>query len=239
MKKLFHISIASLILTACGSDGPNFGPETEPTPAQQTVINSTAQHLGTLAMADVEGEAAGAAALEFAFDAQALIDTGSSARQVPRLPGAAQLAPTAMPVPDLAQLLDCPVVGSNSIVWNHCTDNNGTTIDGMISWSPGHVDVDLHIAASSQGLQATYSLVGSMTVSAAAIQADMTIMLSYSGNGVNFTETVHTQIDVQITNGCVSSGTLTVTASGSGAGSRSGAVQIVWSGCNAFRVRRG
>jgi hypothetical protein len=78
-----------------------------------------------------------------------------------------------------------------------------------------------------------------MTVSASAIQSDMTVMLSFSGNGVSFSETIQTKIDVQLASGCVTSGTLTVTATGSGAGSRNGAVQVVWSGCNTFRVRKG
>lgn len=240
MSKLSHISIVAVFLSACGSDGPSFGPETDPTPAQQTAIMSTSEQLATLAMADAQGAAAGAAAISFAVNAQTLIELSSTARRAPGQPGA-EASPLAALGGALrsAQLLECAVISADSIVWDHCTEQDGTTIDGMISWSPGHVEIDLHATATSGDVHATFSLVGSMTVSASAIQSDMTVTLSYSGNGINFNETIHTQVDIQLTNGCITSGTITVTASGSGTGSRSGAVQVVWSGCNAFRVRKG
>lgn len=242
MKNLSRISIVGLFLTACGgSDGPSFGPETDPTPAQQTAIMSTSEQLATLAMADVQGAAAGGAAISFAVSAQTLIELSATARRAPGQPSPENSPPLASlgaALPSV-QLLECAVVSTNSIVWDHCTEQDGTTIDGMISWSPGHVEIDLHATVTSGGAEATFSLVGSMTVSASAIQSDMTVTLSYSGNGVNFNETIHTEVDVQLSNGCVTSGTVTVTATGSGTGSRSGAVQVVWSGCNAFRVRRG
>ncbi len=235
MSKLSHISIVAVFLSACGSDGPSFGPAADPTPAQQTVIMSTSRQLATLAMVDVQGAAAGTAAIGFALNAQSLIGTNSTARQTRGVPGPEAVL-SALRGP---QRVDCAVIQANSIVWDHCTEQDGTTIDGTISWSPGHVDVDLHVTVMSGGVQGTFSVVGSMTVSASEIQSDMTVMLSYSGNGVSFNETIHTQIDVQLNDGCVSGGTMTVTASGSGTGARNGAVQVVWSGCNMFRVRVG
>jgi len=241
MKKLSHVIMVGLFLGACGSDGPSFGPEADPTPAQQTTIMSTSEALSTLAMADVQGQAAGVAAIGFALGAQTLIDASSTARSAQRPIDAEMPAPLESLSATLrrVQRLDCAAASPNSIVWDHCTEQDGTTIDGMISWSPGHVEVDLHITVTSEDLHGTYSLVGSMTVSASAIQSDMTVMLSFSGNGVSFSETIQTKIDVQLSNSCVTSGTLTVTATGSGTGSRSGAVQVVWSGCNMFRVRKG
>jgi len=76
-----------------------------------------------------------------------------------------------------------------------------------------------------------------MTVSATAIKGDMTFSGSATVNGTKFTESVHTEIDVQIAQGCITSGTLTVTVSGSGTGAVNGAVQVVWTGCHAFKVR--
>jgi predicted small lipoprotein YifL len=241
MKSLFHISMISLALAACGSDGPNFGPEKDPTPAEQSTINSTAQNLQLIAQADVEGQETAGAALAFAFNAQSLLDDGTAVRTVPGLRDVARLVPDLVPAllsPGAAPFDDCAVVGTNSVVWNHCQDSSGYVIDGMISWSPGHVDVDLHISGTSSGYELTYSFVGSITVSSSAIDGDMTVSLSYTGGGTSASETIRTQIDVQIANNCVSSGTLTVTASGSGAGSRNAAVQVVWTGCNMFRVRR-
>src|SRR5262249_30597737 len=117
-----------------------------------------------------------------------------------------------------------------------CTEN-GFTIDGMISWSPGHVAVDVHINGTVQGVTFQYALTGSMTVSTTSIQGDMTLSGSATAGSASFSETVHSSIDVQIAQGCITSGTLTVTVSGSGAGAQNGAVEVIWTGCHTFSVR--
>ena len=227
MRNLICISMVGWVLSACsGSDAPNFGPETEPTAGQRSAITSTSQDLALLARADVQGQQAGSAAISFAFIAQGLLADGTTARSLPELSGAARAM----------ALTDCGVVGPNSVVWNHCTDSNGYTIDGTLSWSPGHVDVDLHVT-STQSLAFTYSFTGSMTTSATAIDGDMTVAYSITSGGTTYSESIRSQIDVQLINGCISNGTLTVTETGSGPGTRSGAVQVIWTGCNAFRVR--
>lgn len=238
MTKFSHITMVGLVLCACGSDGPSFGPAADPTPAQQTAIMSTSQQLSTLAMADTQGAAAGAAAISFALGAQALIDSSATARALPdqTTARASRSLITALREPPR---LDCAVVTANSIVWNHCSEQDGTTMDGMISWSAGHVDIDLQATTTAGDVHGAFSMAGAMTVSSSAIQSDMTVTLSYSGNGFNFNEKIQTQIDIQIASGCISSGTITVTATGTGTGARNAAVQVVWSGCNTFRVRRG
>jgi hypothetical protein len=65
----------------------------------------------------------------------------------------------------------------------------------------------------------------------------MTFSGKANANGTQFSETVHSTIDVQIAQGCITTGTLTVTVSGSGTGSVNGAVQVIWTGCHAFKVR--
>lgn len=239
MKTLVHVSVVGLLLAACGGDGgPNLGPETDPTPTQKAAISSTAQDLALIAMADAQGQAAGAAALGFAFEATALLvpTTTTSGRA---LPGVEKFAAAVSAVRQ-AQLVDCEVISSNSIVWNHCTDaSTGFTIDGTMSWGPGHVDVDVHVTGSEQGTQLAVSLKGSVTVSSSSIKGDMTISASETGGGSSASETLRSQIDVTLANGCVSSGTLTVTASGSGPGTINAAVQVIWTGCNVFRVRNG
>src|SRR5690348_12416649 len=127
MIRRFHIQVACLFLTACGSEGPSFGPEIAPTQAQTTAIETIQQSLGTFARTDLTGAQSEAAAFYFAFAGQSLL-AGSA------MPGA--LAP-----PELALAADCAVTTDHSITWHQCTDRNGYTIDGMISWSPGHVDV--------------------------------------------------------------------------------------------------
>lgn len=227
MRNRFCISVMGLVLSACGGDsGPSFGPESDPTPAQQSAISSTAQQLALIANANAQGEAAAGAALDFAFTAQALIGPTAAAITMPGVSGLG------------AQADGCEVIGPSSVVWNHCT-SNGVTIDGMISWSTGHVDVDIHAAGTSGTVTVDYSLTGSVTVSATAVQGDMTVSLDASNGSASYSQKVQTQIDVQIANGCISSGTLTVTATGSGNGTRTGAVQVIWSGCNMFRVRNG
>jgi hypothetical protein len=231
--------LVGLILTACGGGSdPNFGPETDPTPAQKSAISSTAQDLALISMADAQGQAAGGAAIGFAFEAaELLLPTGGATARA--LPDAAKIAPAISAIRQ-AQLIDCEVVSPTSIVWNHCTDSSsGFTIDGMMSWGPGHVDVDLHISGNEQGTQITVSLKGSVTVSPSSIKGDLTISANLSGGGNSASQTLRTQIDVELANGCVSSGTLTVTASGSGQGSVNAAVQVIWTGCNMFRVRNG
>src|SRR5262245_16625053 len=170
MIRRFHISMACLVLAACGTDGPNFGPEIEPTPAQTTAINTMQQSLNTFAKTDLTGTESEAAAFYFAFAGQSLL-AGSGA--------AAISAPNGAAPPALA-LDDCAVVTDHSITWHHCTDHTGYTIDGTISWSPGHVDVDIDWVGTSSGYTFNWSLNGSMSVSASAIQGDMTFAVSYS-----------------------------------------------------------
>jgi hypothetical protein len=240
MKRLFQISIASLLVTACGGDGPSFGPPAAPTQLQQSAITSTEEGMVTLAAVDVNGPAAGAAALtlvetgELLFeppDASGLGGAGIIARVAPRLPGVEAMLHRAL-------LAECPVMTPNSIVWDQCILDS-LTFDGEISWSTGHVDVDIHIFGSIQGVSLDYTLNSAMTVSSSAIEGDMTVKVSATSGGMKISETLHSEIDVAIADGCITSGTFTATASGSGPGAVSGAVQIVWSGCHMAQVRKG
>jgi hypothetical protein len=243
MKGLVHVCFASLLVAACGSDGPSFGPEITPTAAQQSGVSSTESSLVVLAAADTQGAATAGAAFGFATSSLLLI-SNSSAR-------AGQDRPFAWPTDGvldraLGRALgatgpradDCAVVGPTSVKWSACTEN-GFTIDGTVSWGPGHVEVDVKINGTVQGFTFDYEISGNMTVSATAIQGDMTFSGNATANGMKFSESVHSQIDVQIAQGCITSGTLTVTVSGSGTGSVNGAVQVVWTGCHAFKVRNG
>jgi hypothetical protein len=228
-----------LLVAACGSDGPNFGPETTPTPAQQSGVTSTESSLVVLAAADTQGAATAGAAFGLATSSLILIAPNSSGRT-------GQDRPIAWPMLDQAlgralgvagqRADDCAVVGPTSVVWTACSEE-GFTIDGKVSWSPGHVEVDVKINGSTQGITFDYEISADMTVSTTAIQADMTFAGSATVNGMKFSESVHSEIDVQIAQGCITSGTLTVTVSGSGTGSVNGAVQVIWTGCHAFKVR--
>src|SRR5262249_51716523 len=149
-----HITLA-LCLAACGSDGPNFGPEMAPTQAQSTAIGTIENSLTTFAKTDLRGQESEAAAFYFAFAGESLLAGGVA--------GAA-FAPAGV------ALADCGVTTDHSITWNHCTDQSGYTIDGMISWSPGHVDVDVDWTGTSGGYTFHWSLNGSMSVSSSAIQ---------------------------------------------------------------------
>lgn len=239
MRELCNVGVAALILSACGGDAaPQLGPETAPTPVQQTAIMMSEQSLTQLAAVDTQGSAAGLFALSFASSELILIDGGTGASAAPGPAVAGALEPRVSSALRLAPLDDCAVVSPSSIVWHHCVDS-GVTIDGMISWSPGHVDVDLQLSGSSQGVTFDYALGGNMTVSATAIRGEMTLAVSASAGGNSASQMIDSKIDVQIADGCITSGTLTVTASGSGAGTRNGAVQVVWTGCQMFRVRNG
>jgi hypothetical protein len=246
MKGFVHVCLASLFVAACGSDGPSFGPETTPTAAQQSGVSSTESSLGVLAAADTQGAATAGAAFGLATSSLLLIAPNSSAR-------AGQDRPIAWPVDGVLDRAvgralggalgatgpmadDCAVVGPTSVVWSNCTEE-GFTIDGTVSWGPGHVEVDVMINGMIQGLAFEYSFAGNMTVSTTAIEGDMTFSGSVTANGTKYTESVHSQVDVQTAGACITSGTLTVTVSGSGTGSVNGAVQVVWTGCHAFKVR--
>jgi hypothetical protein len=236
MTRLAHVCVASLLLSACGSDTPDFGPETDATPTQETGIASTEQSLIVFASADTQGPATAGAALGIAGSALLLIASDQSERlgigrddswppnlrRLNALPG--------------ALLEDCAVVTSNTVVWTNCTQN-GFTINGMVNWVPGHVTVDLQIDGAIQGFAFHYALSGGIAVTESSIKGDMTLTASASGSGLTYNQTVHSQIDVQIADECITSGSLIVTVTGSGDGARNGAVQILWTGCHAFRVR--
>ena len=236
MTRLAHVCIASLLLSACGSDTPDFGPETDATSTQETGITATEQSLFVFASADTQGPATAGAALGLATSSLLLIASdqadrigiGSDDSWPPNL-RRLNAVPGAM-------LEDCAVVTSNTVVWTNCTQN-GFTINGMVNWVPGHVEVDIQIDGTIQGFAFHYGLSGGIRVTATSITGDMTLTGSASGSGVTYNQTVHSQIDVQIADECITSGTLTVTVSGSGNGARNGAVQVLWTGCHAFRVR--
>jgi hypothetical protein len=65
----------------------------------------------------------------------------------------------------------------------------------------------------------------------------MTLAVTVTTGTTTASENVHWNVDVQLAQGCVTSGTLTVTLSGSGNGAQNGAVQVIWTGCHVFRVR--
>jgi len=236
MTRLVHVCIASLLLSACGGDTPDFGPETDPTSAQQTGITTTEQSLIVFAAADTQGPATASAALGLATSSLLLIQSDQSnrvgiGRDDSWPPNLRRLA--AAPG---ALLEDCAVVTSNTVVWTNCTQS-GFTINGQVSWVPGHVEVDIQIDGTIQGFTFHYGLVGGITVTPTSIKGDMTLTGRASGSGASFSQTVRSQIDVEIADRCITSGTLTVTVSGSGNGSQNGAVQILWTGCHAIRVR--
>lgn len=234
MKGLVYVCLASLVAAACGSDTPNFGPETTPTAAQQSGVTSTESSLVVLAAADTQGAATAGAAFGLATSSLLLISPSSNARTAPE-------RPIAWPVDHVfsvagAMADDCAVVGPSSVVWTNCTEQ-GFTIDGSVSWGPGHVEVDVTVNGTIQGFTFEYQIAGNMTVSATAIKGDMTFSGKANASGTQFSETVHSTIDIQIAQGCITTGTLTVTVSGSGNGAVNGAVQVVWTGCHAFKVR--
>jgi hypothetical protein len=235
MKGLVHTSLVSLlVLAACGSDGPNFGPETTPTPAQQSGITSTEQSLAVLAAADTQGAATAGAAFGLATSSQLLI-APASARAASERPFTLPLAQRIFSVVG-APADDCVVVGPTSAVWSNCTEE-GFTIDGKVSWGPGHVEVDVTINGAIQGFTFQYQLEGNITTTASSIKGDITVSGTATANGMTFSENIHSETDVQIAQGCITSGTMTVTVSGSGTGAVNGAVQVIWTGCHAFRVR--
>src|SRR5256885_21856 len=163
MKGLVHVCLASLLVAACGSDGPNFGPEATPSAAQQSGITSTEQSLVVLASADTQGAATAGAAFGLATSSLLLITPSSSAR-------AGQDRPFAWPVDQVVDRVfsitgamadDCAVVGPTSVVWSNCTEQ-GFTIDGTVSWGPGHVEVDVKVNGAIQGFTFDYEISGNM-----------------------------------------------------------------------------
>jgi hypothetical protein len=224
-------------LGACGGGGPNFGPETAPSASQQTAITSTETSLTELATVDTDGSAAAAAAFEL-VGSSALLVANPSARLLPEI--------SAVPALDLRSLAahrqappdPCEVVTSTSVKWTHCVEDE-FTIDGSISWTTDHVDMSVTMTGAAEGFSFNYKLQGSMSASATAIQGNMSVAVSVTSGAMSASEKVDWDIDVQIAQGCITSGTLTVEASGSGAGSTSGAVQVIWTGCHMSRVRNG
>jgi hypothetical protein len=230
-------------LTGCGGGGPNFGPETAATPTQETAITATEGSLTTLATVDTDGSAAAGAAFELVGNAGLLIAT-PAARTLREIAAIRAFPALDLRTPSVlrqAPPSDCEVITDTSVTWNHCTEE-GFTIDGKISWTPGHVDMSVHLTGAEQGVSISYKLDGSMTASASAIQGNMTLAVSATSGTQSASLNVHWDIDVQIAQGCITSGTLTVDLSGSGTGpggggSVNGAVQVIWTGCHAFRVR--
>jgi len=239
MTQLLRISMIGLVLSACGgSDGPNFGPPMAPTAMQQTAIASTTQYVNLIAGANDNGQAAAGAAISFALVAPGLLGGAAGTSDLPAVTNAEAAISALAAVTRRIEPSGCEVVTDHSVTWNHCMDNE-VTIDGTVSWSPGHVDVDVHATASTQNVSLDYSFTGSLTVSSTAVKGDMTVAFHASSGGQSASATVRTQIDVQLAAGCITGGTLTVTETGTGTGARNAAIQVVWTGCNMFQVRNG
>lgn len=241
MNQLVRITMIAVLVSACGdSTGPKFGPLTAPTPAQQTAIAASSHNLSLIANATTDGQAAASAAINFALTAPSLLPDDSSARTLTEISG------LAIEIEDLAAMVllftvdDCQVMTDHSVTWNHCVDGD-TTVDGTMSWSAGHVDVDVHATATSQSLTLDYAFSGSLTVSDAAIQGDMMVSFTATTGGQTVSDAIHTQLDVELASGCIYRGTLTVTETetSSANGAHNRAVQVVWIGCNSFQVRNG
>src|ERR1051325_6310171 len=150
MNQLVRITMIAVLVSACGdSTGPKFGPLTAPTPAQQTAIAASSHNLSLIANATTDGQAAASAAINFALTAPSLLPDDSSARTLTEISG------LAIEIEDLSAMVllftidDCQVMTDHSVTWNHCVDGD-TTVDGTMSWSAGHVDVDVHATAPSQ-----------------------------------------------------------------------------------------
>lgn len=239
MQQLVRIGMIAMAVSACGgSDGPNFGPAIAPTPTQQAAITSSTQYLSQIANASVEGQVAASAAIDFAFAAPALLGVDATGQIIPDL-YRIQVSIDDIATSVLQATADaCQVVTDHSVTWNQCQDNNAT-IDGSMSWSPGHVEIDLHATSNSPSLALDYEFSGSMTVSDAAIQSDMTVSYTATSGGQTVTDAIRSQLDVQLASGCIYRGTLTVTETASGSGAHDRAVQVVWIGCNLFKVRNG
>ena len=239
MRQILRISILGLVLSACGgSDGPNFGPPMAATPAQKSAVTTTTQYVNLIAGANGNGRAAASAAISFAVIAPGLLGGAEGTSPLPEVSGAEAAISALAAVTARIEPSGCEVVTDHSVVWNHCTDSS-VTIDGMISWTPDHVDIDIHATGSTQGVSLDYSFTGSLTVSATAVKGDMTVAFHASSGGESASATLHTQIDVQIAAGCITGGTLTVTETGTGTGARNAAIQVVWSGCDMYQIRNG
>jgi hypothetical protein len=239
MQQLVRIGMIAMAVSACGgNDGPSFGPAISPTPTQQVAITSSTQYLSQIANASVSGQVAASAAIDFAFAAPALLGVDSTGQIIP------DLYRIQVSIDDITTMVlqlaadACQVVTDHSVTWNQCQDNNAT-IDGTMSWSPGHVEIDLHAASNSPSLALDYDFSGSMTVSDAAIQSDMTVSYTATTGSQTVSDAIRSQLDVQLASGCIYRGTLTVTETGTGTGTHDRAVQVVWIGCNLFKVRNG
>lgn len=223
---------ACIALASCGgSSGPSLGPETAPTAAQQAGIESVERGLALLAAADTQGSATGGAALLIASSSWTLLAPRTAAAS------AAPLASEVSALLDGTAQADCAVVGPNSVVWHQCTEGS-TTIDGSVSWSPGHVEIDLHMTGTTGTGSFDYAMAGALTVTATTIESDFAVSIRASAGNTTVNAMSHSAIDVQRAAGCITGGTMTTTVSGTN-GAASGAVQVVWTGCHAFRVRNG
>lgn len=231
MNDVIRVGLLGVVLSACsgGGDSMNFGPEIAPTPSQQSAIVSNTRSLSAMAQANLSGQAASSAAIDLAFGGPRLLGMSVGIGAAPR-PG----VPAVAAGPSRLGPDGCEVVTGSSITWTQCQDD-GATIDGGMSWSPGHVDLDLHATASGAALQLDYAFTGALTISDTAIEGDTDVSFTASDGAGSHHSAIHTQIDVQVAMGCIYDGTLTVIATGEA----SHALQVVWIGCNMFRVRNG
>jgi hypothetical protein len=213
-------------------DGLRFSPEMAPTSGQQSGITVTEQGLTQLAAVASRGSSVSVAAAGLATSALHLI--------LPEAARRAALAPTAVPAPAPAGVLPgaCAVVGDGSIVWHKCLDA-GFTIDGTIGWGPGRVAIHVDLVGTALGQGFDFTLSGGLAVSPSLLLGDINVSGTASYNGGQFTQEVDMHIDADLVDGCISSGELAVSANGSGAGAKDGAVLVIWTGCHSFRVRNG
>lgn len=224
MTQLFRIAMIGCLLSACGgADGPSLGPETSPTPTQQSAIIRNVDYLSRIAAAEASGESAASAAIGFAFNAHALLGIESAVRVAPGLPAS----------PD-----GCAVITDHGATWTSC-QNGDTTVDGTMSWSAGDVEISLRATVVAGAAEVHYGFSGSMTASDAAIHGDMTVSFTAADGAGTAGHAIQTQLDVELATGCIYRGTLTATQTGGRVATGDRAMQVVWIGCSLFHVRNG
>jgi hypothetical protein len=232
-----RIWLISLFVLSCGDDSVVLGPKHTPIGAEMQAGQSSAANLQSQVefKSSSDPQAGLSSVIALPTSASMAIKVGRTVQlggqgEWPGLTeqwGAVQ-----------ATLPQCASIGANMVTYNQCDLSSGQfsgQINGTISRSTDTAAFNLMWTLNGSGFSGSTRITGSITITTSMITGNVRMDQNYTASGVgyNLGTTVTMNLGYQASPFCLTSGTLLVQRTGTGA---NGAARLTWTGCNLFQV---
>jgi hypothetical protein len=202
--------LALLIVAACGHDKQ----EVQVSAASKAAAVDSAKALTVMPSGDSLSPEDALLPIGNAFaGAGALTAVGSASITVTGSPGVSGL-------PE-----GCLQIVPGKVTFNRCTNDEGLTLNGQVTYGSGNFAATLSGSADSNGTKVTFNENADLHVSATHVSGSLHVAVTIMSSGVSATATVDSSYDIGYTSGCPTSGTMSVDAIAQGNG-QSAAVSL-------------